>query len=135
MDGLTKVLIAEDNADIVEIYSLTLTRAGYEVASAVDGKLALDQILVFQPHVMLLDIMMPNLDGLEVLKSLQEKPEFQQNKPVVLVMTNLDQLDIIEQTKQLGARGYFVKANIVPHDLPSIIEETCKRINESESTN
>lgn len=69
-----RVLLAEDEPNIVELLSFLLARAGFEVASETDGRAALAAALAGQPAVVILDVMLPGLDGLEVLRRLRADP-------------------------------------------------------------
>jgi len=121
--------LVEDDPDISNIYSLVLKKGGYNVETAMNGNEALTQVLSFQPDIILLDIMIPDIDGLTVLKTIRTAPTYSQTQPKVLVMSNLAKEDVKEQAKQYGAQGYVVKSNIVPSDLVSILQELQNRPN------
>ena len=71
-----KVLVVDDESDILELLEYNpLTKEGYEVKTAQDGKTAVEKASKFQPHLILLDIMMPNQDGVETCRQLRENPE------------------------------------------------------------
>ncbi len=135
MAGLSKVLIVEDDHDIGAIYSFVLRQAGYEVAVAHNGKEALDAVLSFCPQVVLLDIMMPDMDGLKVLEAVRTDKQYADMRPTILIMSNLDQPNMVARAKELGADGYVVKVNIVPHDLLPIVEEALARVKTYSQTN
>lgn len=69
-----RILIVDDEPDILEILGFNLTKSGYEVETATDGKEALTKVPVFKPDLILLDIMMPRMDGVEVCRTLRENP-------------------------------------------------------------
>ncbi len=107
-----KILIVEDYTDIANIYSIILKKAGYTVQIAKDGKAALQLILSFQPDAILLDIMIPDIDGLTVLKTIRTNPEYKDLHPKVLITTNVLQQDISDKATAQGADGYVLKARL-----------------------
>ena len=123
MTGSKKILIVEDYTDIATIYSFMLKKNGYEVAVAKNGKEALEQTLKFQPDVILLDIMIPDIDGLKVLKTIRTAPEYAKIQPLILVTTNVMQQDISDQASLYGADGYVLKARLGNQELVEIVEE------------
>ena len=118
-----KILIVEDYTDIAKIYSFVLEKEGYTIDVAKDGKSALDKILTFKPDLILLDIMIPDIDGLTVLKTIRTKPEYQEIKPLVLITTNVLQQDIADKASMNGADGYVLKARMNNKELLKTIEE------------
>jgi two-component system, OmpR family, response regulator len=68
--GLTRVLVVDDEPSIVDVLSMALRHSGFGVASATSGRDALDQVRAWRPHVMVLDVMLPDIDGLEVARRL-----------------------------------------------------------------
>lgn len=133
MTGSIKVLIVEDYADISNLYSIVFQKAGYEVRVAGEGKEALAQILSYKPDLILLDIMIPDIDGLEILKTIRTSPKYQDQHPLVLVATNVIQEDITDKATQYGADGYVVKANVDNHDLLKIVEELLEKRNKPDN--
>ena len=110
-----KILLAEDEKMIADMYSTKFTLEGYEVVTARDGAEALAMAKSEKPDIILLDIIMPKLDGFVVLKSIREDAILK-STPVIL-LTNLGQEDDIKKGKQLGADDYFVKANHSPQEI------------------
>ena len=106
------VLLVEDNDFIRNMYQLKLAKANIEVIEAVDGSMALAKIKEYKPDVVLLDLMMPNVSGIEVLKELK-KQGITPNLPVV-VLTNVMDQATIDEAKSLGARDYIVKTDLTP---------------------
>ena len=106
------ILIIEDEDDIRSVYSEILKDAGYDVSEAADGVngLALAQKGLWD--VLLLDIMLPGEDGMQLLRSIKKNPALQQ-KPIIL-LTNLENDTIITQCFELGASGYLIKSEITP---------------------
>lgn len=100
-----RVLIVDDEAEIRELLQEYLTRRGHDVATAGDGAEALQEIDRYRPHLMLLDLVMPGTDGLEVLRRLKA----QAKKPGIIIVTALDDPGIAEQARSLGTFDYLIK--------------------------
>lgn len=107
-----KVLLVEDEDLIRELYARQLTKAGYLVKAVIDGKAALDTLKIEQFDLLLLDIMLPGINGLQVLR------EFKQANPnspaKVVMLTNLGQDTVIKEGFDLGANAYLIKASYTP---------------------
>jgi DNA-binding response OmpR family regulator len=109
------VLIIEDEVDIRVLYAEYLRDQGFDVIECGDGQSGLDNIKAGNWDILLLDIMLPKMDGFEILKNTREN-EPTKIKPVVL-MTNLDNESIRQRGQDLGANGYIVKSEITPQDV------------------
>ena len=109
------VLLVEDNDFIRNMYQLKLAKADLEVIEAVDGKMALEQIEEHKPDIMLLDLMMPSVGGMEVLKALKKKGIIP-GLPVI-ILTNVMDVNTVAEAKRLGARDYIVKTDLTPHQV------------------
>lgn len=109
---MSKILFVEDDPLIVKIYTTRLTADGYHVLSAENGedgiKLAEQEI----PDLIVLDIMMPRVDGFGVLEKLRANPKLQ--KTPILVYSNLAQEDEMKRAVSMGATEFIVKANLSP---------------------
>lgn len=112
MDDKKRILIIEDEDDIRILYSEVLREAGFEVIEASNGATGLERALENGWDLLLLDIMLPGMDGVTVLKKIKEKEELKA-KPTVL-LTNLGSENIIKECFSLGADGYLIKAEITP---------------------
>jgi CheY-like chemotaxis protein len=115
------VLLIEDDGFLASIYSQKLEFEGFEVSFATNGEDGLKLAQKEPPDLILLDILMPRMDGFEVLEKLKADPETKNIK--VLVLSNLGQKEDVERCLKLGADGYVIKAHSLPH-------ETVKRIKE-----
>ncbi len=113
---MRKVLIAEDDFFIRDIYSKVFTLSGYEVAVAVDGMDALEKIKAQQYDMVLLDIMMPRMTGIDVLKNIRTMETPAKNTPVFII-TNLGQQNVIEEAFKLGMDGYILKSQVTPQQI------------------
>jgi DNA-binding response OmpR family regulator len=104
-----KVLIAEDEPALLSALSAKIGRLGYITIKASDGQIALDKFKEETPDLILLDIMMPEKNGFEVLEELRNN--LKSDVPVI-ILSNLDQTDDIEQGKKFGIIDYIIKSNI-----------------------
>ena len=111
----SKILVVEDDLFLRELYTDVLTAEGYKVESAADGEEALAKIKQGGYDLVLLDIIMPKMDGLEVMRQIQNAPPQTPNKCVVF-LTNLDKDEEIKTALKLG-NGYIIKSQITPGTL------------------
>ncbi len=111
-----KILIVEDELFIRELYVKVLEEDGYEIDQAEDGEIAYQKIHQGGYDLVLLDIMLPKMDGMAILEKLQTEPTINLNKAIVL-LTNLDQELTIAKGVSLGIRGYIIKSQSTPKQL------------------
>lgn len=111
-----KILLIEDDAYIRKLYGEVLLSAGFEVEIAEDGILGLEKIRPGGYDLILLDVVMPKMDGLGVLEALEKDPPIQKNGPIVL-LSNLAKDPIVQGGMVKGAAGYIVKSDINPDQL------------------
>lgn len=109
------ILVVEDDAFLREIYVDTLKRGGYNVDIAADGDEGFAKIKNGHYNLILLDIIMPKQDGLQIMRTLKSDPSFTSQTPVVF-LTNLDNDAEIKQALTLG-KGYLIKSQMTPADL------------------
>lgn len=112
MEKKYKILIVEDEDVLRDRYSEYLTSQGFEVQSASDGKTALDLSANFAFDLMLLDIRLPIMDGLEVLKAIKSNPQTKDKKIILLTVLGRD--SIIKEGFDLGADAYLIKDQETP---------------------
>ncbi len=113
-----KVLIVEDDKDICEMYAITFMRKGFIVYTAPDGRQAIKKFQNKIPDIVLLDIMMPNVDGYQVLKEIRKNVN--KYTPVIM-LTNLDANDFTREAQYDDIDEYLIKS----HNSPSeIVEKT-----------
>jgi CheY-like chemotaxis protein len=105
-----RILVAEDDRFLRRACEMSLRQLGYTVLIAKDGEEALTIIQAERPHLVLLDLLMPKVTGLEVLRSLKSA-EPTRSIPV-LILTNSSRPQDMEEINSLGADGYQVKANL-----------------------
>ena len=108
------LLVVEDEPELNALYKQILSDEGYHVDTAEDGQVALTKILQGGYDLVLLDIMLPHIDGLEILERLRTGPPSQQPNHAIVLLTNLAQDDAVKKGMGLGARGYMIKSNYTP---------------------
>jgi DNA-binding response OmpR family regulator len=121
-----KIVLADDEQFISIAYSDGLSRAGYEVVVAHDGEEALEKIRAEHPDLILLDLMMPKVNGFDVLKAVKMDAQLQ-NIPVI-ILSNLSQQTDAEEVRRLGAVDFIVKSDI---SLEQLIERIQSRLSSS----
>lgn len=109
---MTAILLCEDDALLARLYEKKFKQDGYAVRVCGDGEKGLAAIRDRKPDLILLDIMMPNMNGLEMLKVMKASPETK-NIPVIM-LTNLSSKAEVEKSLELGAVAYLVKAESLP---------------------
>ena len=102
-----KILAVDDERHIVRLVEVNLQRAGYEVVTAYDGREALEKVKAEKPDLVVLDVMMPYMDGFEVLKALRREPETE-NLPVIMLTAKAQDKDVFEGY-HYGADMYLTK--------------------------
>ena len=112
----TRILIVEDEQAIGRALQLKLTHEGYQVDLVGDGAQALSSLEQGGYSLILMDLVMPNLDGFELLENLQK----QDGAPKAMVLSNLSQAEDADKARALGAAGFFIKSDTPLND---IIEE------------
>lgn len=120
-----KALIIEDEQFIRDIYKSQLEKAGITVDGFRNGKEGLQSISQNKYDIILLDIMLPDLNGLEILKQVKQNPDTK-NIPVIM-LTNLGQDEVIKEGFSLGAQGYFIKASYTPDQIVQEVKNILAR--------
>ena len=116
-----KILLAEDDRILRKAGEVALKKKGYDVIPAVDGEDALAKAIEHRPDLILLDVMMPKMNGFDVLFALKRDPGLK-DIPVIM-LTNLEEPADIERATQAGALGYLVKSNMELGDLAARVRE------------
>lgn len=112
-----KVLCVEDERFISELYVRALTKAGYDVTVEVDGQKGLELAQTDQFDIILLDLMVPTITGIEVLRRLRSPSETPSLRAKIIITTNLEQREDVRADIEKQADGYLVKAEITPREL------------------
>jgi CheY-like chemotaxis protein len=120
--------MVEDHPDIADLYQLKLQLEGYRVAVASDGVAGLEMARSLMPDVTLLDIHVPQLDGLQVLAALREDKATQDL--LVVVCSEDDNPQLIREAQRLGAAAYLIKANLLPSRLSQTVGEVLRERSE-----
>lgn len=121
---MAKILLIEDDSLIVKIYTTRLKADGYEVISAEDGEKGIEVARQENPDLVLLDVMMPKVDGFTVLETLRSDEQFKM-KPIIMY-SNLAQEAETKRALELGATEFITKANISPTELVNKIKSFIK---------
>lgn len=117
-----KVLCIEDERFISELYERVLTKGGYHVDTIADGKEALEAAQKNGYDIILLDLMLPNLSGIEILRALKDPARVPPLKAKIIVTTNLEQREDVRADIEKQADGYVVKAELTPHELVDLLD-------------
>jgi len=120
---MEKILFIEDEAALQKTFGDVLSAEGFQVVSAIDGEIGLRLAESEKPNLIILDLILPKLHGLEVLKGLKENKETK-NIPVI-ILTNLGDMENIEKALELGATTYMVKSD---YTLDDVVEKVKKAI-------
>ena len=118
---MAKILIVEDDPLMSRMYQKIFTFEGYEVEMAGDGVEGLEKVRSFKPTLILLDIMMPKMNGMEVLEKLKADPDLK-SIPVVM-LTNLAGQQDAEAALEKGAIKYIVKSEYEPKQVTNMVKE------------
>ncbi len=118
-----KVLIVEDDSFLRDLCIKKLSKKGFTVYEAVDGEKALNQLEKMRPDIILLDIILPVIDGFDVLKKIKTNEDESIKNIPVLMLSNLGEKDDIKKAKNLGASDYLVKAHFTTEGITSKIKE------------
>lgn len=116
-----KILVVEDEKVLNNAYETILTKSGHKVAVAFDGQEALQKLEDFSPDVILLDLKMPNVDGIGFLKAYAKQGRKKRSK--IVLFSNFDLQKEIDEAFALGVDKYVLKAWASPKDLLKIIED------------
>lgn len=123
---LLKALIIEDNVEIADIYAHKFIDKGFEVEKAQNGAWGLRKIQQTDFDVVILDISMPAMDGLEMLKKIKEKKE-KNGYPKVFVISNTALEEDLKLMKEAGADKVFVKIRVTPQDVFNEVSKLLKK--------
>ncbi len=116
-----KVLIVEDDQFLSDLYKMQLQKEGFKVVQSFDGLDGLAKIDNESPSIVLLDLILPEVSGMEVLKKSKSRP--QTSKVPIVILSNLRDEDKIKEALSLGAEGYIIKPTLTPKQ---IVEELRK---------
>lgn len=115
---MAKILIIEDDQLLLKVYSQVLEKQGNQVTAVSRGDKGLNQIRAGGYDLILLDIRLPEMSGITILKQLKKQPAKHSNGPIV-ILSNIDNQKIIKQAMALGATSYILKDQIEVKDIPA----------------
>lgn len=118
-----RILIVDDDLFISDLYSLELQKEGFIVVSASSGEVGLSKVQLEKPALILLDIAMPGLDGIQVLQKIRANHDFDRIK--ILLLTNIRDEETIRNGLSKGADGYLLKTSLTPEQ---VVEEVKKAL-------
>jgi DNA-binding response OmpR family regulator len=118
---MKKILIIEDDPFLNEMYATKFSQSGFQIEIAIDGQEGLRKIKTIKPDLILLDIVLPKIDGFEVLKTVKEDAKL--NKIPIVLLTNLGQKKEVEKGLALGADEYVIKAHFTPTAVVAKVKE------------
>ncbi len=118
-----KVLCIEDERFIGELYQRALKKGGYDTTLEVDGAKGLELAQSDKFDIILLDLMIPNVTGIEILRTLRDPSKTPHFKGKIIITTNLEQRDDVRQDIEKQADGYIVKAELTPNELVEFLDK------------
>lgn len=119
-----KILIIEDDKFLRELIARKLTDEGFDILEAVEGEEGIKKIREEKPDLVLLDLILPGIDGFEVLSRMKVEPNLA-SIPVI-ILSNLGQREEVERGLKLGASDYLIKAHFTPGEIIEKIKDTLK---------
>lgn len=117
---MTKIAIIEDDQAIAQMYRIKFEAEGYEVETAENGKLGLKLVESMLPDTILLDLMMPEMGGGEMLMRLRKKPWGKKIK--VVILTNMGEQEVPAAVKLLDVSAFIVKADMTPRQVAELVK-------------
>ena len=118
------ILIIEDDKFLRELIAQKLLKENYKISEAVDGEDGIKKIKEEKPDLILLDLILPGIDGFEVLSKMKEDPQV--SSIPVIILSNLGQKEDVEKGLELGAIDYLIKAHFTPGDIIEKIKKVLK---------
>jgi DNA-binding response OmpR family regulator len=118
---MTKIAIIEDDQAISQMYRFKFEAEGYTVETADNGRLGLELAESMKPDIILLDLMMPEMTGDEMLEKLRAKDWGQKVK--VIILTNVGEQEIPDKIRQLGVSGVILKADMTPRQVADVVKK------------
>ena len=115
------IAIIEDDSAIAQMYRMKFEAEGYTVETAENGVLGLELIQDMKPDIVLLDLMMPEMNGDEVLKHMREQPWGANTK--VIILTNMGEQEAPAMLKELNVSAFIVKADMTPRQVAELVKK------------
>ncbi|MCD6450991.1 MAG: response regulator [Acidobacteria bacterium] len=124
-----KILVVDDDENLLRLISYNLEKAGYSVATCSDGEKALEEFLRFEPDLVILDVLMPKLDGFKVCEKIRKYPA-KKHIPIIIASAIYRRVNYQEEAKKIGADYYLVKP-FDPQKLIKKVEELLRDAGET----
>ena len=118
------ILIVEDDKFLRDLVVQKLIKEGFDTVEAVDGEQGVEKVKETKPNLVLLDLILPGIDGFEVLAKIKEDPVLAEIP--VIILSNLGQRDDIEKGLKLGAADYLIKAHFTPGEVIEKVKSTMR---------
>ena len=125
---MKNILLIEDDPFLIDIYTTKLKEAGFNLDTATDGEMALKKLSEKKFDLLVLDIVLPNIDGWEILEEIRNSPQRYGSKGLkIVILSNLGQKEDVEKGIRMGASKYLIKAHYTPSE---VVEEIVKVLRE-----
>ena len=121
---MKSILLIEDDPFLIDIYTTKLKESGFGVAVATDGEQAIIKVKELKPDLVILDIVLPEVDGWEILRKIKSELKLEDLK--VIILSNLGQKEEVEKGINLGAVKYLIKAHYTPSQVVEEIKKVLK---------
>ncbi len=123
---MKKILLIEDDPFLSEMYIDKFVQSGFQIKVATDGKEGINKVKSSRPDLILLDVVLPKMDGFEILRELKKDSKLE--KIPVILLTNLGQKNEIEKGMSLGAEEYIIKAHFTPTAVVVKVKEVLDKL-------
>lgn len=124
---MNTILLVEDDQALIDIYNITFTHENFKVEIARDGEECLKKIKTIMPDIILLDIMMPRMNGIQTLEKL--KSDTKTKDIPVIILSNIAELTYETRALELGALQYLIKSQYLPMDIVNFVKNTLAKTN------
>ena len=118
---MAKIAIVEDDTAISQMYRMKFEAEGYTIETAENGRIGLELIKDMKPDIVLLDLMMPEMDGEEMLKRLRAEPWGKEIK--VIILTNMGETEAPPSIKENNVEAFILKANMTPRQVAELVKQ------------
>ena len=122
MAGSRNVMLVEDEVALRQLYRAALVEAGHTVVEAENVDELYSKLVNFHPQYVFLDVMLPGVSGLEILRELRSNPARGCMDAKIVILTNLGQRSVADSAMEGGADGFIIKADILPKEIPKVID-------------
>ena len=123
---MKKIILVEDDPFLIDIYTTKLKELDFAIQVATDGEEAISKIKEEKPDLIVLDIVLPHVDGWEILREIKGEEKLAKTK--IIILSNLGQKEEVEKGLQLGATKYLIKAHYTPSQVVEEIKKILKDI-------